>query len=682
MKNYNKLWRYFLISYFFITFVSTAAAKWEKIPDSDWQLKESPEKKIQDAVIIFERGELIERDKDYLFEYYCRIKIFNEKGKSLATWEIGYDDKETKITRIEGRTIRGDKSEINLTEKDIFKETLFKAGKEKTYIKKVAFPGIENGSIIEFLYTKQSKYPIFKWIFQNKCFTLSSQYIFHPKDLLFDWRFFNPVDNYPEIEFLPNRKKMEKVIFTLQNILPFESEVMMPPENNFKTYLHIFPKRSSYRFFTMDSYSYSIYNVKLESLKEGLSTYLLNANQFWNDVSNELGEWFSELYKNSSELKKIVTKILPESASQTNKIRLLYDYVQQNFQNHTYLPEEKSKKDYKEPESIDEVIRNKYGTETEINMVYAGLLREIGIKATIIMADDKDEYLFDREKFNSNFERWFVVADTANQAFIFLNPGTPFLKYGQIPWYLQGVTGVIVDYAPDGKSLINKLFITIPEDKYASQNLSYIIAEINLLPDNSAIIAFENAYTGQNNWYRRMNFRDKKLDEIKKDYTKYYQEKWTSSTISDFQVLNLDSLQNNLIIKFQITIPGFSSTIGRRLMIKPHILDRLVSTFPQTSARKFPVMFDHKFKILTKIKVIAPEGYLMETLPNPVTVKNNAGSYLSQFTTAENIVNYEQIFEIGTPLINPMFYGNIAALSEVIEKEFNQEIMFVQNVTP
>ncbi|MCI0513389.1 DUF3857 domain-containing protein [candidate division KSB1 bacterium] len=658
-----------------------AGLEWPPIPETEWQLPENPEIALKDAVILFEAGTLREMETDYYYEYYARVKVFNEKGKDIGTWEISYDDEATRIVDIQGRVHKPDRSMVTLTEKDIFIEKLFKKGEQKELIKKVIFPGIETGCIIEFFYAKKAKYPILRWNFQNPYYTIESCYSYEPKDLLFDWRLLNSYGNYPEVEFIPNREKMKKIVFTLRNIAPLMPEENMPPVADYKTALLISLVRSSFSWFYSSSIRFLSYSYKIIPSHVGLATYYYNTAEFWSTKAQEYGKFFSYLYDDSTCLEKVVKKVVLATDNPATRMKKLYDYIQENYFVHEYLPKEKRKKENTIPFDFKQMIEQKYGETDNLNLLYAGLLRKAGIKASVIAVRDSDESLFNNEVLRENFDRFLTIVDTAKHEFCFLSPGTPRLPFKSLPWYCQSTTGLIFNYQQKGDFFHIKSLVETSPDESPASNTEFSEATIKIEPDYSALVQARINLKGQADFAFKSKFMSNSNEELQREFKKAFEARWPEMECTNFNISNRDSTYEFTQISYTLRLPNFVTAMGKRLLLKPMIFDKPITKITQTEERRFPYIFKYMFKNYLKIKIIAPENMTLEDMPRPDKIKNRVGSLLSEYTVNANQIEYNMMLVIEKSTVDARFFKDVQTLAQAVEANYHQEIVFAPAIT-
>ncbi|MCB1120954.1 MAG: DUF3857 domain-containing protein [Verrucomicrobiae bacterium] len=152
---------YVCISLFLLLATSVKAARWRDITPEEFAQKEALVDPEFGAEIIFSEAKL-EQDITYSgittgsFQFYNRIKVFNEQGvEEISKFELVYS-KGREIRRVEGRTVKPDGTVIELDRDDIFDKEVIRKGRTNLRATSFAFPNLEPGDIIELQYSQRS----------------------------------------------------------------------------------------------------------------------------------------------------------------------------------------------------------------------------------------------------------------------------------------------------------------------------------------------------------------------------------------------------------------------------------------------------------------------------------------------------------------------------------------------
>ena len=161
----------------FYSFSQKSLPGFVKLTQEQLKLTNVSFEKAADAVILDEEGYINITGKDYYIDVKRRVKILTEKGKQQANIEIDYfsDNNLQNISNIKGQTINEEHGQFvnySIDDKEIF--TI----KTNQYysVKRLTFPNVKVGSIIEYQYRMIGNhlYLIDAWDFQHELPTMKS----------------------------------------------------------------------------------------------------------------------------------------------------------------------------------------------------------------------------------------------------------------------------------------------------------------------------------------------------------------------------------------------------------------------------------------------------------------------------------------------------------------------------
>ncbi|RPH96184.1 MAG: transglutaminase domain-containing protein [Calditrichaeota bacterium] len=468
---------------------------------------------------------------------------------------------------------------------------------------------------------------------------------------------------------------MKKITFTMKDVVPLETEELMPPENGLKTTLRLYPTFSRSYAYSTTAFGYNLFTFSVRPFATGLATYRFYEDKYWRELAEEWGEFWNVYSKDSKFIPDIIAKVVIAQDSKQQKMKKLYTYVQENFTNHDLVDDEEEKKNFTIPEKIDDLIDERYGNSWLINGLYAMLLRGIDIPATPVYLDDRDEVVFNEQNFKRNFARSVVMADTANHKFVYLSPALAYLPFGQVPWYLQNVVGVAADYRPNNRSMTSEYLVRTSRDKSSIVNIDLIDATIVINADNSADVEVLNSFKGQQNWIFKSSNRHNSDDEIKKTVADKYDKKYKGAKIVSFIVDNRDSTDAFSALRYNIHIPDFAVAIGKRIAFKPCFLDPPIEKLAAVEKRKYPVCFDYPHQQICTIKIIPPEGYQLEFTPADINIVTSQSSFLAQVIHSGREITYKDIFKVDEIEIHPLHFDNIKKVADAVQNSYSQELM-------
>ena len=568
---------YLIVLFFFLLVFNISAQDFGEFPDEllkMTQLKEDPE---EDAVVIFDKGE-IKVTKDFVLEIkrHVRIKVFTEEGKKEANIKLTLWH-EDRIDDIEAISISPDGKEYELDSDNIFIE-------EGERTNKVSFPipGVEIGSVFDYTYSVRSDYitNLEPWSFQTDIYT-----------------------KYSEIKvYLPSGFAYQRLSMNLERYnLQEKTEELMDRDDTRKKITAFtwscsdLPgiKEEPYTDNTSDNYAKM--RFVLVSFKNEYVNYKFAKT--WDDVAKRIYKLYNDLI-NDDDNEKLVNSIINTETDALEKAKLLYDYVRTQIRTseHKALIGDS----FKEPE---ELVKDKYGSSSEKCMLLINLLTNAKLDAKpvwistrkngVINVDFCDPSQFNRlicmVKINS--KNYFLYPVSARNPFGCLTPAT---DVGQ-GLLIEEEKGSIIRITPEPVMSA----ITI------ATNAS--IDSLNTLHANTII-----QYTGYaaSDEYDIISEKDAKTNV--QDLVKKY---FADATLDTFFYLNIDSIYKPIILNVSFTLPNFieeSENIGYFSL--PSFTSLKTNPFIRPK-RIQPIEYDYPMSKTETIKVDLPQNYSISQIP-------------------------------------------------------------------
>src|SRR5579859_7019914 len=321
-------------------------------PDkAELEMKDNPKQPGAHAMILEWRNEL--DDYSSTNTIYKRLKIFTQEGKKYADVEIPYFKDFQSIKNLKARTIHPD-GKVILFEGQPIDKTIVKTHGFKYNAKAFSLPDVQPGSIVEYMYKSEGLRAAHSWELQGDLFVRKVSIQWHP--------FGVGTNCLPILMPHGERAVVKNGSFSLEatDITAFEDEEFLPPDGVVKTRLQCW---------------YSRIDPTLDSSKFWIE-YNKNRNKVYNDY---LGR-----HKN---VEQEANSMVSSSDSPEQKIEKIY-YRVQKLRNLTFEKEkteqEEKREKRKDAADVDDVLKNGYGNRTELNLLFAGMARALGLDASIV----------------------------------------------------------------------------------------------------------------------------------------------------------------------------------------------------------------------------------------------------------------------------------------------------------
>jgi len=520
-----------------------------------------------------------------LEENYYRIKILTEKGRNYANVQIpllhGYHD----ITGIGARTIHPNGSIVNFDGK-VLEQTVYKRKGLKYQAKTFSLPDVQVGDVIEYYYTVnfEGGYIFFSnWIISDELFQRDAKFSLRPwatqMHITLRWSQHLP-PGIPE----PKQGPDDVVRLEAHNVPAFQTEDFMPPENEFKARVEFI---YSLDFFDPDP------------------------NKFWKKVGKKLNDELESFIGKRGVLEQAVAQTVASGDPQQLKLEKLYARVQQ-LRNTTYEVEKTEEQQKRENEkslpNVEDVLKQGYGSERQLNWLYVGLARAAGFEAYGVAAPDRSEFFFNPQTMNAQRLNQTAVLVKLNGKDLYLDPGAACAPFGFLKWEETGVQALRLD--KDGGTWIQT---AVPDSSQSQvkRNADLKLSEAGDLEGKLTV-----TYTGLEELRRRLEERNE--DEVsRKKYLEDEVKQWipAASELHLSNNPNWTSSATPLVADFDLRVPGWASHGGKLVFLPAGLFGGSEKHLFDYGERVHPIYFEYPAQKLDDIAIALPTGWQVSGLP-------------------------------------------------------------------
>ncbi|MFN7117636.1 MAG: DUF3857 domain-containing protein, partial [Saprospiraceae bacterium] len=177
-----------ILSFVFILYITSfipaqnVDTRWGKISNEEWTLEHCPYDTAAQAIILLDKARIHFNGAQAVIERHRRIKILDGKALEYGNIKIPYvrydnreDVKEVRAQTF-NRSVDGKPQEVELDNNQIFSDKI----DDYWGSVNIAFPKVQQGSIIEYKYNFYTKsiYFLEPWFFQNELPTAHSELSF------------------------------------------------------------------------------------------------------------------------------------------------------------------------------------------------------------------------------------------------------------------------------------------------------------------------------------------------------------------------------------------------------------------------------------------------------------------------------------------------------------------------
>jgi len=575
------------------TLPATAGVGFQPILPDELKMTSEPLAPGAPAIILYRQ---VDRDDNIHTPHednYVRIKILTEEGRKQADVEIPFLKENADVVAIRARTIRPDGSTADFGGK-VFEKYLVKGkfeGRDIKYLAKTfTLADVQVGSIIEYSYTMDfHEYMLFDshWILNDELFTRKAEFSlkpfvasYDPYSLRWSW------NSLPAGAVSPKEGPDHVVRMVVTNVPAFQKEDYMPPEDELKSRVDF------------------IY-------EEGMA--VRDQASYWKDFGKKKNGQLESFVGKRKAIEQAVAGIVSPSDSPDVKLRKIYDRVQQ-FRNTSYEVEktEQEQKRAKEKTienvNAEDVWKRGYANGGQLTWLFLGLARAAGFEAYGCWVSSRSEYFFSPVTMQSSKLNTNVVLVKLNGKDVYFDPGAAFTPYGLLDWSETSVPGLRLD--KDGGSWITT---TLPQ---ASESRIQRTGTLKLSETGDLEGKLTVTYTGLEAMGPRVEQRN--ADEVARK--KFLEEVLAAQIVtgSEVELTNKpdwSSSEAPLVAEFNLKIPGWASSAGRRAVIPASIFTAAERGMFEHANRVQPVYFEYPHEKADDMTIELPLGWQVSSVP-------------------------------------------------------------------
>jgi hypothetical protein len=587
-----------------ISTTPAAADNWRPVDPSELAQKTAKVEPGADAEAIFWdvkiEDSLQGQDLRLTLSHYIRIKIFTNLGKEkYATVEIE-ESKGRRIADVAGRTIRPDGSIVELKKDGIFDRELVKAKGAKVRGKTFTLPNVEVGDIIEYRYKeyRDNETANYMRLYYQRDLPIW-RVTYHLKPLNLPWLPFGMRGMAFGFKMPPFVKEPDGYFGNTATDMPaFHEEPYMPPEDQLRAWELIYYEEDK----------------------------KVDADKFWKDTGRNDYQNYKKEISPDSNVKKTAVELVSGIDKPEDKLYALDLFCRTKIQNVSSAASHLTaaqKSAIKENHSPGDILKQKAGRGMDVDYLFAALANAAGFDARLARVPDRGDTFFDRSLPTLYFLGNLDVAVKVNDKWLFFDPSTRFLENGMLRWQEEGQSALISD-PKEG-------FFTKTQYLEPARSARQRRAALKLLDDGTLEGTVQLTYTGHIGREQKLDMEDKTAAQQEEEWKKSLQARLSSAEISDFTVEQAADPVKPLVVKYKVSVPGYGTRTGKRLLLQPAFFERNVAARFTDSKRKWNVYFEYPWSEDDDVSIELPDGW---ELDQPVAPNGNTIKDLSEYSVS------------------------------------------------
>ncbi|WP_341221543.1 transglutaminase domain-containing protein [Polaribacter atrinae] len=640
------------------------------------ELKEEfyPSDASADAAYLYKRRRTYftyVQDKGFqvITEIHERIKIYNKSGFDKATKSITYYKPEKgdneKVTSIKGYSFALESGKVKkekLSKSSIFDEKLSRYRS----IKKITFPNVKVGSVLDLEYKIISPYRSIDDV--DYQFDIPVKLLNYKIEIPEYYSFTKKTKGY---YFIDIKEGIENGSITMsQRVRTSEKSMgetltsqVVTSKVNLKTNIDIYESENIPALKNNEPYVTDVKNYRGGVKYELASTKFPNSilkfySNNWEDVSEQIykSESFGAELEKTSYYKDDLEEILKTTKTELEKIDAIFQFVKNQVKWNNY-------NGIYTVNGVRKAFKERVGNIADINLMLTSMLRSAGLDANPVLLSTRVNgvpFFPTIEGFN------YVIATVAlqNGKTVLLDASEEFSVPNILPTRALNWKGRKV--AKDGTSS----WIQLTSSKHALEDHNVMV---KISEDMLVKGLIRTNYDNLNALNYRKNNNHIKEEELKESLEEKY-----GFEIDGYRVVNKEDLDKPIIRTLQFSSDNLVENVNGKLYVEPLLfLSEHQNPF-KLEDRKFPVDFATPWKESNTVSIQVPEGYKVETLPEPLAIglPDSLGVFKFQVTQQGNKIRTLSVLQFNNALIAPQYYAALKGFySQLVEKQSEKIVL-------
>jgi len=570
-----------------------------------------------------------------------KLKIYKKEGYNYANIKEVFSKSDPQAGFSEAYTYNLENGEI--VKHKLEKESEFKENLDENLItKKIAFPDVKEGSIIEY------------------------------KIINHEGTYFRPVNFYFQ-DAIP----IKSIILTVEFPARFEynknlSGYLSPSVRNETLGDHInvreLKNRSTYQLLnvpamTDEGYVNNINNYRsriqyeLASFENDIGRVEKIATD-WKTITQKIykSEDFGEELLKTGYFEKELDEALVDKNSRIDRVNAVLAFVKSKVKwnnNYGVGCEKGVKKAYKD----------KIGNAADINLMLTAMLRYAGVNANPVLITTRSKLINLFPSLTSN--NYVIAGVETGEEVIPLDATSEYSLPYVIPLRNLNSHGRII--RKDGTS---EQFDITPKEK--SQDIVNLIGVMS--PDGEVSGKIREKYSD----YKALIYRENYNDVPRDLYIDKLGKKYDGVEVSDFEVKNNTDLTQPVVEEYGFKTNKGVETIGDKIYFSPLLFFAKTENPFKSEKREYPIdfIFPKEDKFIVSITI--PEGYAVEKLPEGkiIAMPDGLTSFTYTISAFENKIQMQCFLDINQAVIEPEYYEALKNFfKEIVNKQTEKIVL-------
>lgn len=648
------------------SFAQKAPIKFGDVPLEQIQMKVYDKDSSASAVVLTDFGESsIEYNQiegfKLIFQRTKRVKILTKDGLDQGDFSIPLyhdGDSDEKLSNLKGITYNMEGGKV--VESKLKNDAQFKEKYSPNLnLVKFTMPNVKEGSIIEISYRVISDF-LFNfqdWEFQSTIPVAWSEYRANIPEYYYYEKY---MQGYLPVSINEQTSELKSIVLTTNEGMNtnsgYNTGKIEYTLNTNRWVVENAPAFKEEAYIT--SYKDYISKINFEISYTKFPDQPINKIMgTWEDINKryvESSDFGGEIRGNGF-LKKIAQEITASSTTSEEKAAAIHAYVRNNFAWNGL-----SRKYTENP--LRKIFDDRTGNSAELNLLMGSLLEKIGVEVyPVLISTRNNGFVREMTPVSSQFNYSIILVKINDKQYL-LDATEKILPFGILPERCLNGKGLVV--AKAGHDWVT---LSSPIRSRQVYNVDGKLTEEATL---EAKLTIER--TGYFAARDRKQYLTKEEKEYVKNLSDGYQLEITKSEFS-----NTKELGNAFKEVHEIVASERATVSSNTIYLNPIFFANIKENPFKAEDRKYPVDFGHSFDQMYVLKLVIPEGYVVDEAPQPkaIALPGGAGRFTYSFSQIGNTINLMNNLQITKSVFNQEEYASLREFyNQVVAKQAEQVV--------
>lgn len=608
-----------------------------------------------EALYLVDKGEFFfnESDLSMIMDVHVRIKILKESGSNWADVELRYVRGETEIQKLKAATynmVDGKMVKREVSRKEWVEEKFDNDRRSK----KLSFPEVKVGSIIEYTYRQKrgSLYNLPSWTFQSSIPVVYSEYKMNkPKYGTYLPR----IKGYQPAAYIKTEGNLYHLV--MKDIPALKREPYISSLENYRSKIE----------FELKALTIPGYHTE---------AYMQN----WAVINKSLldSDGLGKAIKKTGQLKKIYPKDKNWSENKES-LKEIYEYIRDHFEWNGYAS-------YRVVDRAKKIWEEGKGDNADINILLAQFLENAGFETYPVVLSTRGHGYLDKnfplvKQFN-----YMVVCVVLNEQKILLDATDKFRSYNVLPTRAMNGEGLMITELggewTDLRSNKEMSSKTVSVEFAFDEDLEALEGKVAVDFKGTVSSVMRKGILDEMEKAESESTDEPDEEENKDDDESETLEDYKMGEIENLVLTNVDAPDENLKVTYDFTSEADINVIGDKIFVSPILIKHIEENPFKLETRLFPIEIPAPTTDTYIFRIKIPEGYEVEELPKSqnMVLPNKGGKYMFIAGQQDDYVQVMVRMSLSKTMYLPEEYAAVKELFNKIVAKQQEQIVFKEKI--